>query len=559
MTSIKLQSLFNIIYYFVLINCLINVKLSFSTANIDETVTIVFEDQQQRKITVAGVHNKSWTNADYYAFRGIPYVKPPVQELRFKDPQPLHELPSYIDARYDGHDCPSIYATNASEDCLTLNIYTPTTTDTAKLPVLVFIHPGGLYIGSSLSTFISPAYLLAKPIVLVSFNYRLGTLGFLQLGTREIPGNAGFKDQVYAMRWVQKYIKHFGGNPEDITLMGYSAGALSVNLHLVSPMSRGLFHKAIIMSGSLPPQTVLPQHTQLELLRKQARVLNCTEVSSELELLNCLQKFNGNEIAATLRSLFAFGNDNPIYIYLPVVERDFGQDRFLTENPFDSLNRGEFSKVPILIGFTSGEFCQSAVDIFKNSELKWRFNEDLQKLAPELFMYAEHNGNLSVISEFLSKFYLPNFVELDSTNLAHLCDFFSDAIIRFGAQHLTELATKHTKVFPYSFEFRGEFSNLDYPLRPARVEHMDDLMYLFEINASKFNRNESSNASMIRLYTKFIYDFVKSGSSLFSKLPTYPAGYTKIYRSLEYQPGYIFAKDTYEMWKRLFHLDDNKN
>ncbi|XP_011189516.1 juvenile hormone esterase isoform X2 [Zeugodacus cucurbitae] len=385
MTSIKLQSLFNIIYYFVLINCLINVKLSFSTANIDETVTIVFEDQQQRKITVAGVHNKSWTNADYYAFRGIPYVKPPVQELRFKDPQPLHELPSYIDARYDGHDCPSIYATNASEDCLTLNIYTPTTTDTAKLPVLVFIHPGGLYIGSSLSTFISPAYLLAKPIVLVSFNYRLGTLGFLQLGTREIPGNAGFKDQVYAMRWVQKYIKHFGGNPEDITLMGYSAGALSVNLHLVSPMSRGLFHKAIIMSGSLPPQTVLPQHTQLELLRKQARVLNCTEVSSELELLNCLQKFN------------------------------------------------------------------------------------------------------------------------------------------------------------------------------ARVEHMDDLMYLFEINASKFNRNESSNASMIRLYTKFIYDFVKSGSSLFSKLPTYPAGYTKIYRSLEYQPGYIFAKDTYEMWKRLFHLDDNKN
>lgn len=339
--------------------------------------------------------------------------------------------------------------------------------ETAKLPVLVFIHPGGLYIGSSLSTFISPAYLLAKPIVLVTFNYRLGTLGFLQLGTREIPGNAAFKDQVHAMRWVQKYIKHFGGNPEDITLMGYSAGALSVNLHLVSPMSRGLFHKAIIMSGSLPTQTVLPRHSQLELLRKQARILNCTEVANEVQILNCLQKFNGNEIAATLRGLFAFGKDNPIYIYLPVVERDFGQERFLTENPFESLKRGEFAKVPILIGFTTGEFCQSAVDIFKESKLERRFYEDFEKLAPEIFMYADHNGNLSEISKTLLQYYLPNFVGLDHMNLAHLCDFFSDAIIRFGAQSLTELAAPHTKVFPYSFEFRGEFSNLNYSLRPG--------------------------------------------------------------------------------------------
>nr|XP_014094926.2 juvenile hormone esterase-like [Bactrocera oleae] len=557
MFSTKYMSLANSIYWLALFNCLMNISLSISTSVNGEIIEIEFNDQQQRKITVAGMSNKSWTGEEYYAFRGIPYVKPPIQELRFKDPQPLDELPSYIDARYDGHDCPSIYATNASEHCLILNIYTPTNIETAKLPVLVFIHPGGLYIGSSLSTFINPVYLLAKPIVLVTFNYRLGTLGFLQLGTREIPGNAGFKDQVHAMRWVQKYIRHFGGNPEDVTLMGYSAGALSVHLHLVSRMSRGLFHKAIIMSGSLPPQTVLPQHSQLDLLRKQARVLNCTEVVAEAQLLNCLQKFNGNEIAATLRSLFVFGKDNPIYIYLPVVEYDFGQERFLTENPFESLKRGEFSKVPILIGFTSGEFCQSAVDIFKDSKLERRFYEDFQKLAPEIFMYACHNGNLSVINERLQQYYLPNFKELDHTNLAHLCDFFSDAIIRFGVQRLTELAAPYTKVFPYSFEFRSEFSNLDYLLRPARVEHMDDLMYLFEMNASGFKRNYSNTASMIRQYTKFIYEFVISGSSLFGKLPTYPAGYTKICRSLEFQPGTNFAKDIYEMWKSLFHLDYN--
>ncbi|XP_049304270.1 juvenile hormone esterase [Bactrocera dorsalis] len=557
MASIKYFSLTNSIYWLALFYCLIKGRLSCSTLVNGETIEIEFNDQQQRKITLTGMCNKSWAGEEYYAFRGIPYAKPPVQELRFKDPQPLDELPSYIDARYDGHDCPSIYATNASEDCLTLNIYTPTNIEAAKLPVLLFIHPGGLYIGSSLSTFISPAYLLAKPVVLVTFNYRLGTLGFLQLGTRDIPGNAGFKDQVQAMRWVQKYIQHFGGNPEDVTLMGYSAGALSVQLHLVSPMSRGLFHKAIIMSGSLPPQAILPHHTQLELLRKQARVLNCTEVAVEAQLLNCFRKFNGNEIAATLRGLFAFGKDNPIYIYLPVIEADFGQERFLTENPFESLQSGEFAKVPILIGFTSGEFCQSAVDIFRDSKLERSFYEDFQTLAPEIFMYAGYNGSLSEISESLRQHYLPNFAGLDRTNLAHLCDLFSDAIIRFGAQRLTELAAPHTKIFPYSFEFSSEFSNLDYPLRPARVEHMDDLMYLFEMNASNFKRNDSSTASMIRQYTKFIYEFVIAGSSLFGKLPTYPTGYTKIGRSLEFQPGYNFAKDIYEKWKRLFHLDNN--
>ncbi|XP_036329144.1 juvenile hormone esterase-like [Rhagoletis pomonella] len=549
MIAIKVLIFLNLFYCFASINS--QAGASSTAPAVDGAIKIEFVDEQ-RKITVEGVRNKSWTGDEYFAFRGIPYVKPPIGELRFKDPQPLDELPSLIDARQDGHDCPSIYATNASENCLTLNIYTPSTIATASLPVLVFIHPGGLYIGSSLSTLISPAYLLSKPMVVVTFNYRLGTLGFLQLGTREIPGNAGFKDQVHALHWVAKYIRHFGGNPKDVTLMGYSAGALSVSLHLVSPMSQGLFHKAIIMSGSLPPQTPLAQRAQLELMRKQARALNCSEVvEGEAEILNCLQKFSGSEIAATLRRLFTFGKDNPIYIYLPVIENDFGQARFLTETPKESLQRGAFAKVPILLGFTNGEFCQSAVDIVRNERLAHRFYEEFEQLAPEIFMYAGHKGNLSEASVTLRDYYLPRFSGLESSDIARLCDFFSDAIIRFGAQHLAELAAPHKKVFPYSFEFRGEFSNLDYNVKPARVEHMDDLMYLFEMPASSFKHSES-NAAMIRQYTKFIYNFVKRGSLLIGQLPTYPTGYTKIYRTLEFQPGTFLANDTYDMWKRLF-------
>ncbi|XP_053968125.1 juvenile hormone esterase-like [Anastrepha ludens] len=548
MFLIKCLILFNLLHWLALLNC--RAQVSSSASGIGETIKKEFF-VEQRKITVEGVLNESWTGEKYFAFRGIPYVKPPIGQLRFKDPKPIEELPSFIDARYDGHDCPSIYATNASEDCLILNIYTPTVIGTASQPVLVFIHPGGLYIGSSLSSFISPAYLLSKPMVVVTFNYRLGTLGFLQLGTREVPGNAGFKDQVHALRWVAKYIQLFGGNPKDITLMGYSAGALSVSLHLVSPMSQGLFHKAIIMSGSVPPQKSLPQRAQLELMRKQARVLNCTHAMNETEILNCLQRFNGCEIASTLRSIFEFGKDNPIYIFLPVIENDFGQERFLTEPPFESLQRGEFSKVPILLGFTNGEFCQAAVDIMRDSRLERQFYEEFEKLAPAVFMYAGHKGNLSEISVALRERYLKNFTSLDNNNLARLCDFFSDAIIRFGAQHLAELAAPHTKVFPYSFEFRGEFTNLNYPIKPDRVEHMDDLMYLFEMSPSALKHSENS-AAMIRQYTKFVFDFMKKGSLLFGQRPTYPTGYTKVYRTLEFQPGTFFAKDTYDMWKQLF-------
>ncbi|XP_053969330.1 juvenile hormone esterase-like isoform X2 [Anastrepha ludens] len=496
---------------FSLIHCLVllywRAQESSPASGIGDTIRKEFF-VEQRKITVEGVLNESWTGEKYFAFRGIPYVKPPIGQLRFKDPKPLEELPSFIDARYDGHDCHSIYATNASEDCLVLNIYTPTIIETAALPVLVFIHPGGLYIGSSLSSFISPAYLLSKPLIVVTFNYRLGTLGFLQLGTHEIPGNAGFKDQVHALRWVAKYIQLFGGNPKDITLMGYSAGALSVSLHLVSPMSQGLFHKAIIMSGSVPPQKPLPERAQLELMRKQARILNCTHAMDETEILNCLQQFNGYEITSTLRSLFEFGK-----------------------------------------GFTNGELCQFAVDIMRGSRLERQFYEEFEKLAPSIFMYADHKGDLSKISAALRERYLRNSSSLDHNNLARLCDFFSDGIIRFGAQRLAELAAPHTKVFPYSFEFRGEFTHLNYPIKPDRVEHMDDLMYLFEMNPSTFKHSES-NTAMIRKYTKLVFNFMKKGSLLFG--PTYPTGYTKIHRTLEFQPGTFFSKDTYDMWKQLF-------
>lgn len=135
---------------------------------------------------------------------------------------------------------PVTSAAEISEDCLRLNVYSKNISSHAQKPVLVFIHCGGFYEGSARSVEFGPQYLMERDIVLVTINYRLGALGFLSTGTKEAPGNNGLKDQVVALRWIRDHIKSFGGDPNSVTLMGYSAGGMSVTLHMVSAMSKGI-------------------------------------------------------------------------------------------------------------------------------------------------------------------------------------------------------------------------------------------------------------------------------------------------------------------------------
>ena len=139
------------------------------------------------------------------------------------------------------------------EDCLVLNIYVPENViinkKDEKLPVMIWIHGGGLMTGSGSLLDYDPVYLVNKNVAIVTINYRLGPFGFLSMGTDSVPGNAGFRDQVMAMKWVQENIADFGGNPDSVTIFGESAGALSASTHLLSPMSEGLFQRAILQSG----------------------------------------------------------------------------------------------------------------------------------------------------------------------------------------------------------------------------------------------------------------------------------------------------------------------
>lgn len=243
---------------------------------------------------IRGTVLPSQLGRNFYAFRGIPYAKPPVGNLRFKPPEPVEQWFDIFDATFDGPKCPQpgLLSEDVSEDCLRLNVYSrelPSEKNlNPKRPVIVFIHPGAFYSLSGQSkNFAGPQYFMDRNVVLVTFNYRLGSLGFLSTGTADAAGNMGLKDQVLLLRWLKLHISRFGGDPNSITLLGYGAGAMSITLHMVSPMSKNLFHKAIIMSGAITGQWSLPEE-QLELAKRQAGLFNCQDGNLE-EMMECLK------------------------------------------------------------------------------------------------------------------------------------------------------------------------------------------------------------------------------------------------------------------------------
>jgi para-nitrobenzyl esterase len=201
------------------------------------------------------------------SFKGIPFAAPPVGDLRWRPPQPAAQWTGVRQAVAFGANCmqgrfgppPAPGAPPppaSSEDCLFLNVWRPANlTPTTKRPVMVWIHGGGFMGGSGSSPFTSGAQLAKQGVLLVSFNYRLGRFGFFAFPAlrEELPdettGNYAYMDQIFALQWVKRNIAAFGGDPDNVTIFGFSAGGVSVHSLLASPMARGLFHKAIAESG----------------------------------------------------------------------------------------------------------------------------------------------------------------------------------------------------------------------------------------------------------------------------------------------------------------------
>jgi len=344
--------------------------VSCTTAPVIDNPVLTIEGGQVQGV-IADDHQ------DVYVYRGIPYAAPPIGENRWKAPQPVVAWegvkiadkfghPSYQAVHYEGgYTTEWGYGDEApySEDCLYLNVWTkaPGKVD-AKLPVALWIHGGGYREGWGTEPEFDGQEWGAKDVVLVSINYRLGVFGFLThpLLSAESPngvsGNYGILDQIEALKWISKNIEQFGGDPNNVTIFGQSAGAGSVKTVCESPLARGLFHKAVIMSGggiTRPQATAAaPAQPRTSIFRSLTFAEAQEESKKVLDWagLTDLEKMRraSTEFMYALDNIYrAQGGKDGIITMMPIV------DGYVSLESFDkAVLDGSVADVPYMIGYT---------------------------------------------------------------------------------------------------------------------------------------------------------------------------------------------------------------
>ncbi|PNJ62616.1 LOW QUALITY PROTEIN: CES5A isoform 1 [Pongo abelii] len=304
---------------------------------------------QGKQVTVLG------SPVPVNVFLGVPFAAPPLGSLRFTNPQPaspwdnLQEATSYPNLclqnsewlLLDQHMLKVHYPKfGVSEDCLYLNIYAPAHANAgSKLPVLVWF-PGGAFKTGSASTFDGSTLAAYEDVLVVVVQYWLGIFGFFTTWDQHALGNWAFKDQVAALSWVQKNIEFFGGDPSSVTIFGESAGAISVSSLVLSPMAKGLFHKAIMETGvAIIPYLKAHDYEKSEDLQVVAHFCGNNASDSEA-LLRCLRTKSSKELL-TLSQKTSFTR---------VVDGDF-----FPNEPLDLLSQKAFKAIPSIIGVNNHE------------------------------------------------------------------------------------------------------------------------------------------------------------------------------------------------------------
>ncbi|KAI8421958.1 hypothetical protein MSG28_009865 [Choristoneura fumiferana] len=315
------------------------------------------EARESRTVQTAQGPVRGYKTDEIFEFYGIPYATAPTGKDRFKAPLPGPVWMNILEAVNDKIVCPqggmqemSLFASGLfmQENCLIANVLMPDTEET-NLPVYVVVHGGAYQMG--FGNMIQPKSLVkTKKIVAVTFNYRLGLHGFLCLGTEGAPGNAGMKDQVALLRWVKENIANFGGNPNDVTIGGYSAGSSAVDLLMLSESTKGLYNKVIPESGANVGVWSI-QIDPLQNAKEFARNNNFTAVDD----INALEEFYKTASFDLLTSDVFMDRKDTTFLASPCVERNIGEETFLEDNPVNLLKQGKYRKVPILSGFANME------------------------------------------------------------------------------------------------------------------------------------------------------------------------------------------------------------
>ncbi|CAJ1057274.1 carboxylesterase 3 [Xyrichtys novacula] len=289
-------------------------------------------------------------------YLGIPFARPPVGPLRFAAPQDAEPWEGERNGSQQPPMCiqdPEIVVNvsktmsmqytppELSEDCLYLNVYTPAdVTSGDKLPVLVWIHGGGLAMGAA-SQYDGAPLAAYENIVMVIIQYRLGILGYLSTGDEHAQGNWGFLDQLAALRWIQENIEVFHGDPQSVTVAGESAGGISASILTLSAQAKGLFHRAIFQSGVATLGTYTTSHP-LATAKIVANLTGCDRSSTQ-ELVQCMRGASKEELVEVTKKM---------KLYLGGVV----DGEFLTDLAEELLKRKEVLKIPVMMGITNHEF-----------------------------------------------------------------------------------------------------------------------------------------------------------------------------------------------------------
>jgi len=427
-------------------------------------------------------------------FRGIPFALPPVGELRWKAPQPMKNWEGIRPAIKFGPRAMqnNIYgdmvfrSDSMSEDCLYLNVWTPSKTYKEKLPVLVYFHGGGFMAGSSDEPRYDGESLSRKGIVVVTPNYRLGIFGFFvhsQL-SEESPyhssGNYGYLDQVAALKWVKENIEFFGGDPSKIIIAGESAGSISVSALMCSPLSKDLISGAICSSGSLLG-TLSPVS------------LNEAENNSR----EAIKSLNTYDIKA-LRSVSA---DNLLKIigYFNAVIDGY----FFPKQPIEIFKNGEQAKVPLLIGWNSEEMIYSfflkdkptTIQGFKEAAISM-FADKAEKI---IQLYGATTDEL---------------VTQAATDLA------SDLFIGFSTWKLSSIhkQTSNMPVFRYRYchprpKVKDEQNSNVIPYKPKGAVHSADIEYAMgNLSTNKVFDWQPEDYRISEIFQMYYVNFIKTGN-----------------------------------------------
>ncbi len=435
---------------------------------------------------------------DLAIYKAIPYAAPPIGELRWREPQPPKPWQGVLKKDDFGPWPPQPSRRDGSqpvmsEDCLYLGIATPATSVNDKLPVMVWIHGGGFqteHYGGDLWKLLAQ-----RGVVIVSVEYRTGALGFmahpdLSRESKGHSGNYGLLDQIFALKWVQRNIANFGGDPSKVTIFGESAGAISCSILCASPLAKGLFHGVISQSGgSFAPWSDQPR----------SLVVNASQKGAEQQGI-AFQKHFGKNSARELRRMDSrelVGDDAGFYGFWPCVD-----GYVITDDLYRLYERGEYNDVPVIVMTNSDEGV-----LFSRSIQP----EDYKKSVEGIFgPFAEEALNV----------YPGNTVDEAFHGNA---DAFRDIGFAWPSFSWVRLQAKTGKSPAYA-AFLAQPSTMSFSQDPRRVgvAHADDILYLngtFLSQPDKFPE-EAKVAEMMQQYW---VNFAKTGNPNGEGLPYWPA------------------------------------